>query len=243
MDSPQPAVFVSHPACPGPEGMLKIENGRERLLLLVERQLGNFFEYSAGQDREPLLSAFELALQRVEHCFHHICNKYYRREGALFFSPFHSGQYSIFLYYLARSLAVQGTSSLADRVYYLNRALNSLDLYHQVVLPDVFFVEHPLGSVIGRAEIGDGFYFAQHVTVGGNKGHYPVLGRRVSMLSGSKVVGRSRIGDNVTLAANAYVKDCDVPSNSLVFGQDRDLCIKPLKGEAPYHHLFAFTGA
>jgi len=234
---------IANASPPEPDAAFQIENGSERLFQLVERQLGNLFEYEMRQDSKPLMNGFEEALQKVQFCFRHINNKYYHRDGVSCFSPFHSGQYCIFLYYLTRSLAVQGSSSLADRVYYLNRTLNSVDLYHQAVLPDVFFVEHPLGSVIGRAEIGDGFYFAQQVTVGGNKGQYPVLGQRVSMLSGSKVVGRSRIGDNVTLAANSYVKDRDIPANSIVFGQDRDLIIKPLKEEAPYHHLFSLSDA
>jgi serine O-acetyltransferase len=209
---------------------LIIEIGRDRLFALVARQLGNLFEYEAAADEVALNRALDEALERSHFCFARNLNKYFRRNGLVHFSPFHSGQYCIFLYYLGHSLARQGASSLADRVYYLNRALNGVDLFHQVTLPEVFCVEHPLGAVIGRAQIGNCFFFAQGVTVGGNKGAYPVLGSRVTMLSNSKVVGKSVIGDNVILAANSYVKDAIIPANSIVFGQDRNLVIKENKG-------------
>lgn len=208
-----------------------VENGVERLRALVARQLGAMFEYHPAEDAAPLDSALAAALERTRRCFSGIVLKRYRREdGTAVFNPFHSGQYCIFLYHLGRVLALQGAASLADRIYYLNRALNGVDLFHQVELPDVFCVEHPLGSVIGRARFGNGFFFAQGVTVGGNKGAYPVLGAHVSMLSNSKVVGASVIGDHVILSANSYVKDAVIPPHSIVFGQDRHLVIKPNPG-------------
>jgi serine O-acetyltransferase len=227
--SSNPAQTAPPPAQSGAgieTGAMVIEHGRDRLLALVERQLTNLFEYDPGADAGPLQAAMEITLNRVSHCFSRIVLKRYQQDGAARFSPFHSGQYCIFLYYLSHTLARQGASGLADRVYYLNRALNGVDLFHQVDLPEVFCVEHPLASVIGRAQIGDCFFFAQGVTVGGNKGAYPVIGRHVSMLSNSKVVGRSVIGDHVILSANCYVKDAEIPPHSIVFGQDRNLIIK-----------------
>lgn len=206
-----------------------IQCGQDRLIKLLERQLGNFFEYDQNDDREILLIGIESAIKSVQRCFTHIQLKRYHQNGVCVFDPFHSGQNSIFLYYLSRSLALIGHLSLADRVYYLNRALNAVDFFHQVQLPEIFCVEHPLGSVIGRAKIGNYFFFSQGVTVGGNKNEYPVIGQHVSMLSNSKVIGKSIIGDNVILAANCYVKDKCIPSNSIVFGQDRQLIIKENK--------------
>jgi serine O-acetyltransferase len=215
---------------PSRDSTLIIEIGRERLLALIARQLGSLFEYDAASDEAALSQALDTAIERCHHCFARNLNKYFRRNDRVHFSPFHSGQYCIFLYYLGHSMARNGSTSLADRVYYLNRALNGVDLFHQIHLPEVFCVEHPLGAVIGRAQIGNYFFFAQGVTVGGNKGAYPVIGSRVTMLSNSKVVGKSIIGDNVILAANSYVKDTYIPANSIVFGQDRSLVIKENKG-------------
>ena len=79
-------------------------------------------------------------------------------------------------------------------------------------------LDHPVGSVLGRAQYGEFFSFSQNCTVGNNKGIYPVIGKNVGMLSGSKILGKCEIGDNVIVAANTYIKDQSVPPYSLVFG-------------------------
>ena len=55
---------------------------------------------------------------------------------------------------------------------------------------------------------------------------YTVFGESVFMLSNSKVIGSSQIGDNVIVAANCYIKDTDIPSGSFVFGESPHLTIK-----------------
>ncbi|MDC2625262.1 serine O-acetyltransferase [Bacteroides ovatus] len=113
--------------------------------------------------------------------------------------------------------------------------MHSIDIYHAVNLPDVFFLEHPVGSVFGRAEYGTNFFAMQNCTVGGNRDRktgelfYPVIGDNVKMYSGSKIIGKSKIGNNVTLAANTYVKDIEIPDGATVFGQSPNLVVKFLK--------------
>ena len=65
-------------------------------------------------------------------------------------------------------------------------------------------------SVLGRASYGDYFFVYQGVTVGGNKGLYPVIGKNVVMYSHSKILGKSRICNNVIVSANTYIKDEDI---------------------------------
>lgn len=119
-----------------------------------------------------------------------------------------------------------GVRSVCDKVYALNRALSSADLYYEVELPNIFTFDHPLGAVMGRAKYSDYFTFSQGCTVGNNHGIYPRFGRRVFMMSDSKVIGDCKVGDNVVIAANAYVRDQDIPGNSLVFGASPNLIIK-----------------
>ena len=109
--------------------------------------------------------------------------------------------------------------------------MSGADLYYEVELPEIFTCDHPVGSVMGRAKYGDFFSFTQGCTVGNNHGIYPVIGSHVSMKSNSKIIGNSHIGDNVIIAANTYVKDQDVPDNSLVFGCSPEIVIKPNKTE------------
>lgn len=206
---------------------MRIAIPKEKLLELVCTQVRNNFLLEESE-KEMLRGGLDDALTRAEVCFSHSQNKYYKRDGEVFFNPYHSAQYGIFLYYFANNLWKKGGGMLCDKLYLLNKMLNSLDLFYEVEMPDVFFTDHPVGTVLGRAQYGRFFSFAQNCTVGNNKGIYPVIGERVRMLSYSRILGNCRIGDNVTLSSGCYVKDTDIPDNSLVFGQSPQLVIKPL---------------
>ena len=208
---------------------MQLELPVDELNAMIARQLGSLFVFRPETETAVLEQTVRKALDDCDHCFSRTENKYYHHDGVTRFNPFHSGQYSIFLYFLSRAIHLDHPAgTLADRVYYLNKALNGLDLFYEVAMPRVFFLDHPVGSVIGRAHIGEGFSFSQNCTVGNNKGKYPVLGRDVRMMSGSKILGDCRIGDGVTLAANSYVKDTDIPPHTLVFGSSPNLVLKPL---------------
>lgn len=198
------------------------------LVGLTLKQLRNFFPVS--QEEEALLvQSIERVMQRVEKCFDGTTNKYYHREGQVFFNPFHSGQYCIYLYWFSRTIFEAGNSFLADKIYYLNKIMNGCDMFYEVELPEVFMLDHPVGSVIGRGTFGEGFEFGQNCTIGNNKGIYPVIGKHVELCANASIIGNCHIGDNVTLGAYACVKDQDVPANSIVFGQSPNLIIKPKK--------------
>lgn len=203
----------------------------ERIVALLARQLGNLFEFHQSE-RAALEEAIEASLTDVAECFRACRNKYYSRNGASYFSPFHSGQYVIFLYFVSRHLAVRDNVSLADRVYYLNKALNGLDLFHGVEMPWAFFLDHPVGAVIGRAEIGAGFTFCQNCTVGSSRGVFPIIGREVTLFAGSMVIGRSRIGKCSVIGAGAQVIDRDIPPYSVVSGSRDDLVIRTMSPES-----------
>ncbi len=199
---------------------------------LVAKQLNNLFQFEMVEEGEVLKKGILESLRRSEVCFAGAVkkSKYFSRNGAIYFNPFHSVQYAIFLYYLSNSIAAldKDFGSLADRIYYLNKSLNGLDLFYEVEMPNVFYFDHPVGSVMGRAKYGELFSFAQCCTVGNNKGNYPVLGRNVQMFPGSKIVGDCRIGDCVVLSANSYIIDTDIPSFSLVFGESPNLTVKKM---------------
>lgn len=210
-----------------------IELSEQELLGIVVKQIGSLFSINESEI-EALRRELPSVLDLLEENFIHSNNKYYFRDGEAYFSPFHSGQYCIFLYYLSRQIAHPGDGlgdkKLADKLYYLNKALNSVDLFYEINLPAHFGVEHPLGSVMGRASYGDDFFFYQGCTVGGNHHIYPVIGNNVKMCANSTILGNSHIGNNVTLGAGALVKDQDVPENTNVFGQSPNLIIKQKKG-------------
>ena len=187
------------------------------ILTLITHQLHSFFLIT---EEEDLLINIKWAsvIRKLEKCFSPNPNKYYHRDNEIFFNPYHSGQYTIMLYLLSRELFLGGNSLLADRVYYLNKALNGCDLFYEVELPEYFSLDHPVGSVIGRASYGNGFAFGQCCTVGNNKGIYPTLGKNVRMCANSSIIGNCHVGNNVIIAANSGIKDIDIPDNTIVFG-------------------------
>lgn len=195
---------------------------------ILTHQLESFFPISE-EDKKCISERLGGALFKVEKCFTPNPNKYYHRNGETYFNPFHSGQYTVFLYFISREVYLSGNPILADKIYYLNKIMNSCDLFYEVELPDYFSLDHPHGTVMGRAKYSDGLSFAQYSTVGNNKGIYPVIGKNCRMCMNSAIIGNCHIGDNVTIGAGCLVKDTDIPSDSLVFGQSPNLIIKKKK--------------
>lgn len=192
----------------------------------LNRQLASLFPIS-DKEAAAIDGAWSATFDRLEERFSRIKNKYYSRDGETLFDPLHGCQWTHFLYTLSNEIYHRGgMRSISDKIYSLNRALSSADLYYEVELPDVFTFDHPLGAVMDRADYSNFFTFSQGCTVGNNHGAYPRFGERVFMLSNSKVIGDCVVGNNVVIAANAYVKDQDIPSNSLVFGVSPNLIIK-----------------
>jgi serine O-acetyltransferase len=108
----------------------------------------------------------------------------------------------------------------------LNKALNCVDLFYQIDLPEVFYLEHPMGSILGRAKYGKFLSVSQGVTVGKNKMKTAVLGDFVTLFSQSMVIGECAIGNNVIISAGTIVKDAIIPDNCIVFGTSPNLIIK-----------------
>jgi serine O-acetyltransferase len=70
-----------------------------------------------------------------------------------------------------------------------------------------------------RAVIGKDCRIGSGVTIGGtsNKYEVPILGDRVQVSTGAKVIGSVTIGNDVIIGANAVVLQ-DIPSNSVAVG-------------------------
>lgn len=217
-----------------------ISISKAELINLVIKQLNNLLTYNKIEDQKILVNSVNIALERTEHNFKFNKNKYYTKDSHVYFNPFHSDQYTVFLYYLSNTIWKQFKYfSLANRIYYLNKIFNSVDLYFEVELPNIFSLGHPVGSVMGRANYSDFFSFSQNCTVGNNKDIYPTFGENVVLFSGVTVIGNCNIGDNCIISANTYVKDTNIRSNSIVFGSSPNLIIK----EKTKEYIDAFTNS
>lgn len=207
------------------------------ILDLVCHQVNNMFTL-LPEERVEIEKSFDETLKAVDDNFNYSANKYFSRiiEGKkeAFFNPYHSVQWMIFLYHLSHIIYVKGPMTMVcDKIYYLNKLLNGVDLFYAIELPSVWGAEHPLGCIMGRAHYSNQFYFFQGCTVGGTgelgKEVYPYIEENVCMYSHSSILGKCHIGKNVKIGAGALVKDQDVPDNCLVFGQSPNLIIKENK--------------
>jgi serine O-acetyltransferase len=211
---------------------------KEETLDMLFRQLSSF--YKIGDDEKTIMrDHYDQVIGRLDVCLSGFADRKYNSVTdangirQVQFNPMHSSQWAMFLYFYSNTLFANISDHniyiyiyICSAIYGLCKTMAGVDLFYEVNLPDIFSLDHPVGSVMGRAEYGDYFSFAQGCTVGNNHGVYPIIGGHVTMHSDSKILGRCRIGDYVTLAANTYIKDQDIPPHSLVFGQSPNLIIK-----------------
>lgn len=215
---------------------MNLEIPKSDLITQLKKQLNSIFLVS-DDELSGLDIIIDKVLERTEYCFSRTKNKYYKNHGEVYFNPFHSGQYTIFLYYLSNTIFQNlNAPKLADKVYYLNKTLNGCDLFYEIELPAVFMLDHPVGSVMGRANYGSYFQFGQNCTVGNNKGIFPVISTNVQMTANSMIIGNCSIGENSIIGAGACIKDENIPANSLVFGQSPNLIIKTRSFEKVVHN-------
>lgn len=199
------------------------------LALYVGRQVKAFFPDQRPVSVSDLEAATDRALAAMARGWKFIALSGYSRDGEASLSHLHSDQYAAFLALLARELSLAQVSELATRVYLLNKAIHGFDLFHEVALPEVFVFVHPVGTVIGRAKLGNFLCIYQNCSIGGNprdgRIDYPTLGDGVLLYAKSTIIGNSKIGSRVVLGAGSAVINSDVPDDSLVAGS----AIKPAK--------------
>ena len=116
----------------------------------------------------------------------------------------------------------------------LSQILTGIDLPCEVTVGRRFKIEH-FGDIIisGDTVFGDDVVIRNGVTVGLKRTHErgaPVIGNRVDIGAGAKILGAIRIGDDVAIGANAVVLQ-DVPSQSLAIGVPAQIRPRPVRGD------------
>jgi serine O-acetyltransferase len=103
----------------------------------------------------------------------------------------------------------------------LSQILTGIDLPCEAIVGRRFRIEHFGGIIIsGDAVIGDDVVVRNGVTIGLKRRDdpgSPIIGNRVDIGAGAKLLGKIRIGDDVLIGANAVVIT-DVPANSIAVG-------------------------
>ena len=204
---------------------MRISLSHEDLTSYLKTQLGAAFP---DRGRLRLGKVVRRALERVEYSFSRIVLRGYSDAGEATFSHLQGDQYAAFLYFAANSAWREAEDvPLASKLFLLNKALNGIVIMYDTQLPDVFVLMHTVGTVLGKANYGNYFVAAQNVTVGMDRDGTPSFGERVVLYGGSVVIGKSNIGDRVTIATNTTVRGETVPSGHIAAGTSPDLSVKP----------------
>lgn len=191
----------------------------------LARQLDHFFPDGRGPaERAGLQAHLPAALDRLERCIDEV-----RVWPSGAFDHLHSSQYTTFLYFLANTLWRAGTERpLCNKLFGLNKALNGIDLFYEIEMPEVFFIGHSVGIVLAKARYGERLVLYQNCTVGKNHGHAPVLGDGVVLYPNSAVIGRCEIGAGSVIAQGTSVVNRSTPGHCMVFAGDAGgLVFKP----------------
>lgn len=187
------------------------------------RQLTNLFP-DGKNDNKAISLVIDLALERTKLSLNSI------KGSGGGFNRFISWHYSLFLYYMSRYVWKElGEKEVATRIFLLNKALNGIDLFYEVEMPQFFLIGHTVGSVFAKARYGNYSVFYQGCTVGRQDDERPILEDGVVMFPGSMVIGKSLVRENTVISANVTVINSETPGNCMVFqGNNGKLLFKEL---------------
>jgi serine O-acetyltransferase len=195
-----------------------------QLASYVRTQIRNFFPTGDDAHLEFIDAYLEKALLRVNRCISEV--KMWTPDQ---FDVLHSSQYCIFLYYLSNTIWRQEQNrQVCTKLFLLNKAINSIDCFYEIELPEVFFVGHSVGIVLAKATYGNHLVLYQNSTVGKNHGISPVLEDGVILYPNTAVIGECRVRSGSVISQGVSVINRDTQENSVVFqGINGGLVFKP----------------
>jgi serine O-acetyltransferase len=202
-----------------------IDHTKESLAAYVAAQCANLIPDGGTQAFKAAVEAhLDEALQRLHRCIN-ACAPWRPDQ----FNYLQSSQYCIFLYYLANTIwRRSGETAAATRLFLMNKALNGIDLFYEIAMPEVFYIGHSSGVVLAKATYGNYLVLYQNVNVGRHIADIPVIGDRVILYPNSSVVGASVVGDGAVLSQGVRAIGRRVPANSIAFSGDKgDLVFRP----------------
>jgi serine O-acetyltransferase len=202
---------------------------KREIVEYVRRQIEHFFP-DAHRPGPAIDLYIDLTLDRVKYCFAAVYDKYFKRGKDTVFNHLNTDHYAMFLYFLSNTLYRNGADlRLCEKLFYLNKALNGIDVFFSVELPNIFLFTHPIGTVLGHGRYSDYFSVHQNCTIGSNHGEYPTLGQYVALYQDSSILGRCTIGDRCKISADSVIMDMNLEPNSIYIGKPGQFTIKPCR--------------
>ena len=153
------------------------------------------------------------ALERLHRCIN-ACAPWRPDE----FNVLQSSQHAIYLYFLANTIWKRsGETESPTRLFLMNKALNGIDLFYEIAMPQVFYIGHSVGIVLAKATYGEFLVLYQNSTVGRHKDQIPVIGERVVLYPNTAVIGRSVVEDDAVVSQGVSVVNKHVPKGAMAF--------------------------
>ena len=130
-----------------------------------------------------------------------------------------------FIYWLSREVwEHEGKTDECEALFCLNKLLNSIDLFYEVELPEVFFLGgHTSGQVFAKSNYKNYLVTFQNCTIGRNLDKAPILGKYNVLYPGSSIIGSSMIGQNVVLGPGVQIVNRDIDDNTLLKLNDKNV--------------------
>jgi len=190
----------------------------------VRSQMGHLFPIGEHPELGLIDTHMASALERLDQCISQV-----RMWTPGQFDVLHSSQYCIFLYYLSNTIwRNEQARTVCTQLFLLNKALNAIDCFYEIELPEVFFIGHSVGIVLAKATYGNHLVLYQNSTVGKNHGQAPVIGEGVILYPNTAVIGNSHVAERSVISQGVSVINQSTQANSLVFqGSAGSLVFKP----------------
>lgn len=199
----------------------------ESLVDYTVTQITHFFpDGKSHAVRNQVSANLTETLHRLEKCINGV-----RMWTPGQFNYLHSTQYCLFLYYLSNTIwRNKQDADVATRIFLLNKALNGIDLFYEIDMPEIFFIGHSAGIVLAKATYGNHLVLYQNSTVGKNHGIAPVIGEGVVMYPNTAIIGRCTVGNDTVVSQGTSIINRDTPGNCVVYpGELGNLVFKPAK--------------
>jgi serine O-acetyltransferase len=150
-----------------------------------------------------------------------------------------SDHYALLLCHVTTILFRDSAPDLASQVFYLNKVLHGVQCSPRATLPTRLLLWHSMGVVIGSGvSLGEYLVIGQGVTIGQNRGNWPVIEERVFIGANSLVLGGSRIGRGSSIGAGTTVIDRSIAPGSLVHrNDDGRLLVRESRGSGTHRYF------
>jgi serine O-acetyltransferase len=186
---------------------------RERLAIYIKTQITHLIPLDSSEEFGLIDKYLPESLSRLGHCIDQI-----RMWEPGQFDILHSSQYCTFLYYLANTIwRREQARNICTRLFLLNKALNGIDCFYEIELPEGFFIGHSVGIVLAKATYGNHLVLYQNSTVGKNHGEAPVLEDNVILYPNSAIIGKCLVKSGTVVGQGVSVINQNTEKNKIVF--------------------------